>query len=343
VRERKRGLEQDLARLRSQERTLLGEVERLGLEERLRAAQLRESELLLERTNAELDATLKRERELARSVEAARPVLAARARALYKLGELSYVRILLSVDQPSDFFRGYRFVTTLARRDNERLAAFRADLSALAAARVELEARTRRALALRSELSRQRASLIADRKRKSGLLAEITDKRETHAAYLRELTEAEVRLGQLLEGLGEGQVAVPIAAFRGQLPWPVTGRIRVAYGPRKHPRFETFTAHNGLDIETAPEAPVATVHEGTVAFAGRFQGYGPMVVVDHGGKHHSLYAHLAEIGVRVGQRVAGGEPLGTAGEGLEGPGIYFEMRFQGRAEDPADWLRARGN
>jgi septal ring factor EnvC (AmiA/AmiB activator) len=343
VRERKRGLEQDLARLRSQERTLLGEVERLGLEERLRAAQLRESELLLERTNAELDATLKRERELARSVEAARPVLAARARALYKLGELSYVRILLSVDQPSDFFRGYRFVTTLARRDNERLAAFRADLSALAAARVELEARTRRALALRSELSRQRASLIADRKRKTGLLAEITDKRETHAAYLRELTEAEVRLGQLLAGLGEGHVAVPIAAFRGQLPWPVAGRIRVPYGPRKHPRFETYTAHNGLDFETAPEAPVAAVHEGSVAFAGRFQGYGPMVVVDHGGKHHSLYAHLAEIGVRVGQRVAAGEPLGTAGEGLEGPGIYFEMRFQGRAEDPADWLKARGN
>jgi septal ring factor EnvC (AmiA/AmiB activator) len=343
VQERRQALERELSRLRAQERSLLGDVERLTLEERLRAAQLGETTLLLERTNAALDATVKRERERARSVEEARPLLAARARALYKLGELSYVRMLLSVERPSDFFRGYRFVTTLARRDNARLVAFRADLAELTATRAELEARTREALALRSELTRQRASLAADRKRKTALLREIADKRETHAAYLRELTDAEARLGRLLEGLGDEEASVPIAAFRGSLPWPVAGRVRVPFGPRKHPRFDTYTAHNGIDIEASPESPVSAVHEGSVAFADRFQGYGPMVVVDHGGKHYSLYAHLAEIAVRTGERVSGGQRLGTAGEGIDGPGLYFEMRFQGRPEDPADWLGPPAN
>jgi septal ring factor EnvC (AmiA/AmiB activator) len=77
-----------------------------------------------------------------------------------------------------------------------------------------------------------------------------------------------------------------------------------------------------------------------VVFADRFKGYGLMVVLDHGGKHHSLYAHLAETSVQLGQKVAEGDTLGTVGaSGVEGSGLYFEMRFQGRPEDPLDWLK----
>jgi murein hydrolase activator len=75
-------------------------------------------------------------------------------------------------------------------------------------------------------------------------------------------------------------------------------------------------------------------------FADMFKGYGLMVILDHGGKHHSLYAHLREVRVKQGQRLQAGEVLGTVGAGLEGAGLYFEMRFQGRPEDPQEWLRA---
>ncbi|MBI3931872.1 MAG: peptidoglycan DD-metalloendopeptidase family protein [Acidobacteria bacterium] len=330
-----------MARLRKQEKSLLGEVERLELEERLRTEELREIRLLLERTHAHMDRIVRRARDLERSVDQTRPVLAARARALYKLGELSYLRLLLSVERPSDFFRGYRYVTALARRDNQRMAAFRGDLAALATTRAELETRTQEALALRAGLERARRNLEADRKRKTELLTQIVGKKETHAAYLQELEEAEAKLRQLLLGLAEGEVAVPIAAFRGTLAWPAAGRVRVPFGRRKHPKFDTYTVQNGMEIEAPSDAPVAAVHEGTVVFADRFRGYGLMVVLDHGGKHHSLYAHLGETTVKPGRRVLAGETVGTVGvAGLEGgPGLYFEMRFQGRPEDPGDWLK----
>jgi septal ring factor EnvC (AmiA/AmiB activator) len=65
-----------------------------------------------------------------------------------------------------------------------------------------------------------------------------------------------------------------------------------------------------------------------------------MVVVDHGGKHHSLYAHLADLAVEEGQQLAAGDVVGISGQGgLESPGVYFEMRNRGRPEDPLDWLR----
>jgi septal ring factor EnvC (AmiA/AmiB activator) len=339
VRERRAALEKELARMRGEEKSLLGEVEKLELELSLRTEELTEIQITLRRTRAELDATVARVQQLETSLAAARPALAAHARALYKLGDMSYLRLLLSIDRPSDFFRGYRFVTTLARRDNARVVAFRSDLAALGAQKAELEQRTRESIALRARLTAARRGLDAQRARKTELLASLVEKKETNAAYVTELEQAESRLQQMLAGLGEGTVKVPLGALRGSLPWPVEGRVRAGFGRRKHPRFDTYTVHNGLEIEAAPDAPVRAVHEGRVVFADRFRGYGLMVILDHGDKRHSLYAQLAEVAVATGQEVAAGTVVGKAGPGgAGGPGVYFEVRFQGRPEDPQGWL-----
>jgi septal ring factor EnvC (AmiA/AmiB activator) len=340
VQERKQALERELKRLRGEEKSLLGEVEELDVLVRLRTAELRGTQLELQKNQAELEATTKRVKELEESVAATRPQLAAHARALYKLGELSYLRLLLSVDRPSDFFRGYRFVSALARRDNERMAGFRADLQSLTDTRADLLRRTREATALRTQLEGARRELESQRQRKTELLTSIVERKETHAAYVEELERAEGQLRRLIDGFAEGEVAVPVSAFRGQLPWPTEGKVRSGFGRHKHPRFDTYTVQNGVEIEAPLDSPVRAVYEGTIVFADHFRGYGLMVVIDHGGKHYSLYAHLAEAGVEVGQRVAAGDALGTVGAtSVEGPGLYFEMRFQGRPEDPLDWLR----
>lgn len=340
VQERRAALEKELQRLRGEERSLLGDVERLDAEVRLRGEELHEARLHLEAAQTALDLTLARVRTLDEELRRARPALMARARALYKLGELSYLRLLLSVERPQDFLRGYRFVTALARRDKQRLAAFRADQRALQATRLDLERRTRVALDLRAELERRRRTLVDEQRRKSELLTRIVERKETHAAYVGELQEAEVQLERLVDGLAGAAPSVPVAAFRGLLAWPSEGPVRVPFGRRKHPRFDTYTVQNGVEIAAPAGAPVAAVHEGSVAFADRFRGYGLMVIVDHGAKHHSLYARLGSIAVAVGERVAAGQTLGAVGsDGLEGPGLYFEMRFQGKAEDPAQWLK----
>ena len=121
----------------------------------------------------------------------------------------------------------------------------------------------------------------------------------------------------------------------------MSGRVRVTFGRRKHARFDTYTLQNGIEIDASADTPVRAVHEGTVVFADLFRGYGLMVVVDHGGKHHTLYAHLGDTRVANGQRVAAGQEVGTAGRSLEGSGLYFEVRFQGKPEDPTEWLDAR--
>jgi septal ring factor EnvC (AmiA/AmiB activator) len=201
-----------------------------------------------------------------------------------------------------------------------------------------LEKRTQDALQLRAEVEQARRSLDADRRAKTQRLTEMVEKKETHAQYVQELQDAEAKLGQMLEGLDVAEVSLPLPALRGSLPWPVAGKVKVPFGRRKDPKFDTYTLHNGIEIEAPAETPVRAVHEGTVAFAERFLGYGLMVVLDHGNKHHTLYAHLADIAVQNGQRVEAGAVLGTTGAMAEG-GVYFEVRFQGKPEDPAEWLR----
>jgi len=340
VQERRASLAREVQRLRAEEKSLLGDVERLELEVRLRGEELREAQLLLQKTNAELDVTVNKARDVEAAVEAARPLLKTRARDLYKLGEVSYLRLLLSVERPSDFLNGYRFVTALARRDNERIARFRADLDTLRVTKAELEEKTQHAMALRGRLERARRQLDADRRQKTELLTSIVQRKETSAVYLQELEAAEARLQGLIEGLAPGDLSVPPAAFKGTLPWPVVGRLRSPFGLRKHTRFDTYTVQNGIEIAAAEGTPVAAVYDGTVVFLERFKGYGLMVVLDHGGKHHTLYAHLSESSVEVGQRVTAGQALGLSGASLDGPALYFEVRFQGKPEDPMEWLRA---
>ena len=344
VRERKETLARELTKLRSQEKSLLGDVERLEVEVRLRGEELREVQIGLQKVQAQMDETLKQVQRLEASLRKARPQLAAHARALYKMGELSYLRMLLSVERPADLLRGFRFVSALARRDNQQVARFRADLKALHEQSEILEKRTQEALALRTQTEQARRNLDADRRRKTELLTTLVAKKELQAAYVQELEEAEGKLETLLFGMGDaGEMSVPLGAFRGALPWPTPGRVRVSFGKRKDARFDTYTRENGIEIASTDGAPVEAVHEGTVVFADRFKGYGLLIVLDHGAKHHSLYAHLGEIQVAVGQHVAAGEALGTVGSGgLEGPGLYFEMRFQGRPEDPVDWLSRNG-
>jgi len=339
VQERRTALEQELRRMRGEERSLLGEVEQLELELQLRSEELTEIQITLRRTRARLDATVLRVKQLEASLAEARPALARHARALYKLGDMSYVRLLLSIDRPSDFFRGYRLVTTLARRDNARVASFRSDLAAFTSEKVALEERTRESIALRNRLAGARRSLDAQRERKTELLTSLVERKELNAAYVEELAQAETRLQQMLSGLGEGEGEVALGAFRGSLPWPVEGPVRAGFGRRKHPRFDTYTVHNGIEIAADADSPVRAVHGGRVVFAERFRGYGLMVVVDHGGKHHSLYAQLSEVLVTAGQEVAAGTVVGRADSaGPDGPGVYFEMRYQGRPEDPEGWL-----
>jgi septal ring factor EnvC (AmiA/AmiB activator) len=99
-------------------------------------------------------------------------------------------------------------------------------------------------------------------------------------------------------------------------------------------------AETGVQFAAEEGSEVRAVHDGMVAFAGPFTGYGNLVIVDHGAQTLSLYGQLGVAQVERGAHVERGHIVGTTGRILAGiPGMYFEMRVDGKPVDPLEWLK----
>jgi len=116
--------------------------------------------------------------------------------------------------------------------------------------------------------------------------------------------------------------------------------VRAGFGRQVDREFKTQTLRTGIEIAAPAGTPVTAIAPGRVLFAGWFRGYGQMVILDHGGGDLTVSGYLDEVHVAAGDSVGGGQPIGSVGEtgSASGPGLYFEIRHDGKAVDPLLWL-----
>lgn len=339
-------LNKELVSLDERQTTIIGELHRLEVQIEVAHQKLELLKLQLERGYREIDRNLKQVQALETSIRELRPYLASRAVGLYKLGRLSYMRLLLSVEQPNDLTRAYRYISRLARVDAEKITQFLADQEALEETKADLLEGTRHTLETRKDLEQTTRSLEGRRATRAALLEEIYERREMAETLQFELEDARGRLTTLITNLevgGENQLDtlfLPIRLFRGELGWPVEGRLGARFGKHRHPRFRTVTVQNGVEINAPIGTSVRAVYDGQIVFASWFQGYGTLLIVSHPHKVHSLYGHLSEIKVREGDTVRRGDEIALVGDtgSLTGPSLYFEVREDGQPVDPEEWL-----
>ncbi len=137
--------------------------------------------------------------------------------------------------------------------------------------------------------------------------------------------------------LGDIANATPLAP-----PVAVDYRETSGYGARVDPFTGRPAFHSGLDLAAFERAPVVATSPGTVVFAGTRSGYGYTVEIDHGHGFKTRYAHLRDIQVRTGERVAIGQRVGSMGSTGRSTAthLHYEVWFRGRAVDPISFLRA---
>ena len=122
----------------------------------------------------------------------------------------------------------------------------------------------------------------------------------------------------------------------------MTGTVTGGFGRQVNRKFHTSVVSNGVRIAAEASTPVVAVHEGTIAYATAFTGFGNLVIVDHGAVAFTLYGYLADIDVVSGEHVAQGQRLGSVGLSLDGePALYFELRIDGTPVDPLQWLKRK--
>jgi murein DD-endopeptidase MepM/ murein hydrolase activator NlpD len=126
--------------------------------------------------------------------------------------------------------------------------------------------------------------------------------------------------------------------------WPVEGRLMGGFGERTDPFSGEGAMHTGVDISAPSGTPVCATADGIVTLAAWSNGYGQLVVVDHGGGFETYYAHLSRFAVVEGQEVRRGEQVGAVGSTgrVTAPHLHYEVRIGGAPVNPHTYLARAG-
>ena len=266
---------------------------------------------------------------------------------LYKTGEVGLIKALLSeAESPRDIAEKYAFLSRMVRHDRELLGVYRQQSEDHRAAVNELEGLRKQQSAVVLRRSREQKTLKKARRSKKVLLAEVKQDAELLDGMLQELRAKAARLNELVKKLETAQTQPytenldGLLPLKGRLLWPVPGKLRVGFGTSRHGDLGTLIESHGFDIEAEVGTPVQAAANGKVIFANSLRGYGKLLIVDHGRKYYTLYAHIARFAKQIGDPVAAAELIAYSGyEGRDA--VYFEIRQGGKPIDPTDWLKPR--
>jgi septal ring factor EnvC (AmiA/AmiB activator) len=315
------------------------------IDSELTAAQdeLRKAEARMGEMEKELVRHGEQQEQANHSLAERRQRLRVRLRALYKMGDVEWMNLVFGAESVDAGLERIRFLRRLAQSDRELITETQRQREVLNVATRRIREQKIYQKEITEQVRKRREEAEQARARQMDALKLIHREEALHRRAIRELRSARKRLAGVVRSIeGKRSVAQGFKSWRERLKPPVDGaRVEVPYGLRVDPRFKTKTKHQGVDIRAKAGARVKAVYPGKVAFAESFQGYGLLVILDHGGGYYTLYAHLGRFLVAKGDKVPQGQAIGTLGStgSLKGPYLYFEVREGGRAVDPQKWVR----
>jgi septal ring factor EnvC (AmiA/AmiB activator) len=335
-------LQKEAEALAGREKTLLGELRKLEIDREIKVENLASLERDAADVRVRIASAGARAKALEGEADKQRPDIEARLVRLYKLGRAGYWRLLLDVNSLRDLGRAYRTAAALSRIDRDRVEEHRRTMTALATERASLQARAKELAGLEGQARRASEAVESAVAARSARVKEIDDRRDLNAQLTGELQEAQHRLQTTIAQMAAGHdvpaASLPLKPFRGGLPWPADGVVSSAFG--RPLRDAPASTKNGIQLSLPEGQPVHAVHEGVVAYADAFTGYGNLVIIDHGDKAYSLYGHLSGVSVKKGDRVDPATTVGITGRDPSGnPSLYFELRVDGTPVDPLQWLK----
>lgn len=362
IRKQRSELGKEITGIRTRVRTLDGEVTVLGRQVNSSAALLRELDVQVEAQREQVERTqadlLTTQTRLTRR----KAILDQRLREIYKRGPLNTVQVLLTADSFAELINRYKYLYLIAQRDKQLVREVAGLEEELTGRQRLLQRRLIELNAAEEERASEHAQLSGKRTERQGALQSAKRKEQQTASRIAALERDEKRLTTLVATLERKRAeaakreaaaakanstrAAPerkylTTADLGSLAWPVQGRVLYPFG-RQTQSNGTILRWNGIGIGAEAGSAVRSVEAGTVVMAGPFEGYGPTVVLSHGGGYYSLYLYLRSLTVAEGETVARNQIVGTVGgqSTPEGSHIEFQIREPGgQAVDPLTWLR----
>jgi len=170
-------------------------------------------------------------------------------------------------------------------------------------------------------------------------IAKLEESMQTQQKTVASLKLEQAKLAELIESLRENALGASgfFAMGKGKYPYPVNGSLGARFGSTKAQGKLKWT---GIIIESAEGKAVRSIADGEVVYADWLQGFGMLVIVDHGDGYMTLYGGNRELTVSQGQWVEFGATIATVGHSLghKLSGVYFEIRHNAKPVNPEAWI-----
>ena len=272
-------------------------------------------------------------------------LLDSRLISIYEAGDIQYIDVILSSANIADFISNYFLITELASYDFDLL---------------EVVEREKNEIETSNELlSKQKQEMITKKQTQLKTAKVLENTRAIRQQYIDKLSAEEQELQKQIDEYNAQYAALEqeiryIALnsispeyIGGVMAWPVPGYTTITspFSMRVHPITGVYKLHTGVDIRAPKGANFIAAADGVVTKAGYNAAYGNMVIIDHGGGISTLYAHGSEILVEVGQEVKKLDSVlkvGATGYAT-GPHAHFEVRVNGIAVQPLDYITSQNN
>ena len=289
-------------------------------------------------------ATLQSEREMyLSSLDVRMGQLAAQVRSSYKMGSQSRIKLVLNQDDPARLGRMLAYYDFLNRAQVQKISSLKEALTTLDGMQQSIDQELSRVESVQNEQGIVLEALNQQRLARGVLLAQLSGRIDSEESRLRELEQNRKDLEVLLERLSNVLADIPadlgsrtgVAGQKGKLPMPLKGPVKHAFGQER----TGGSKWQGWLIESQTGAEAHAVAYGRVAFADWLRGYGLIMIIDHGQGFLSLYGHNESLLQEVGAWVEPGEIISIVGSNPgSDQGLYFELRKDGKALDPAAWI-----
>lgn len=317
------------------------ELQQLELQMSAVAAELNSTERSLTQLQQELTALQQQQQQLQQQRQQQLQALATQIEGAYRIGQHDFLKLLLNQQNPAELERllGYYDYFNRARMAQlEALATTEAELQGVASQLLAKQAVQQQQL----QQQRQQQGVLREQQRQQqSLISRLQREQNADQQRIQQLQRDQEALEQVLAAIIAAQRKEPqlvgLSKLKGQLRWPVNGKLQRLFGTNR----SSGVRWKGVVIEASAGTPVTAIADGRVLFANWMRGYGLLLVVDHGEGYLSLYGHNQTVIPAVGATVRRGETIALVGQsgGRSEPALYFELRLNGEAVNPTQWLR----
>lgn len=331
------------------ETTILSRLDMIGFNKKLIKKEISLHTIQQRKANRELSSIKKQIPPLKAKLSKGKKSVERILVTTYKFGKFSFLQFMLQAKDVGTLISENKNLTLLAQYQEKIITDYLEALNQLKQTEENVEGKRREISRLIRIARKKRQDLTAQETKNRALIRETKENRKVHLQTIEELKERAEQLQVLIKGLLEEKISfpfplVPLWEKKGNLSWPIEGKVITSFGLQKHPKFKTVTVNNGIDISPDKnETVIKAIHAGKVVYCDYLRGYGDLIIIDHGMTYHSLYGHCADFLVKKGDIVKAGQSIAEVGDigSLKGITLHFEIREKTKPRNPLHWLERR--